>query len=173
MNLEKILTRALVGAAGGVAGLAAMRLAMKASSRAIERVAPPSTRAGGNSEQAVTEKIGGTIYRILAGHPPSEVTTERLGTAVHWSFGVAMAAGYGLVRGGPRRGIDAFGGLAFGKLLWLVGDELAVPLLGLAKAPWKYPLRAHVTPLFGHLAYGLATAAATQTLARLVPSCER
>lgn len=172
MNLEKILTRALFGAAGGVAGLVAMRLAMKASSQIIERVASPPARAGGNSEAAVTAKIGATIYRILAGHPPSEATTDKLSSAVHWSFGVAMAAGYGIVRQ-PQRGLDPTGGLAFGTFLWLVGDELAVPILGLAKAPWKYPLRAHVTPLFGHLAYGLATAAATQSLARLAPSCER
>jgi hypothetical protein len=56
------------------------------------------------------------------------------------------------------------GGLAVGVGLWLLGDELVMPLLGLTGGPTAYPAAVHVHGFGAHLAYGLATSAATQAL---------
>jgi hypothetical protein len=52
--------------------------------------------------------------------------------------------------------------------MWILGDELAVPALGLAEGPRKYPVRQHVHRLGSHLAYGLAAAFTTSALHRML-----
>ena len=78
-----------------------------------------------------------------------------------------MGGLYGLARSRTATP-DAAGGAAFGTALWLFGDEFAVPLLGLAQGPTAFPVRQHLHRLGAHLAYGLATAAATQALNTVV-----
>ena len=51
--------------------------------------------------------------------------------------------------------VTAGAGLPFGTAFWLVADETAVPLLGLAKGPTEYPVSTHVYALASHLVYGL------------------
>ncbi len=48
-------------------------------------------------------------------------------------------------------------GSPFGIALWGVGDELAIPALGLAKWPNAYPLSAHAQALAAHAVYGITT----------------
>jgi hypothetical protein len=59
---------------------------------------------------------------------------------------------------------DITGGIALGLGVWFFGDELATPLVGLAKGPTAYPPVLHTHALAAHVAYGLVTSAATQTL---------
>ncbi len=56
------------------------------------------------------------------------------------------------------------GGALFGAGLWLLGDELAVPLLGLSDRPTSYPVTSHLQSLAQHLGFGVATAATTGVL---------
>ena len=69
------------------------------------------------------------------------------------------------VRGGspgiPRPLRD---GALYGAALWLFGDELAVPLLGLSDKPTAYHPARHAHSLAQHLGYGFALAAATRFL---------
>lgn len=184
----------LLGLAGGVAGLAAMKYAMKLSSkvgleakREPARPRAPSRRyeaaLGGEkpdearprrtmslvgtrhepNEQAPAA-LGRMIYEKVRGRRPDDETRAKLGAGVHVGYGLLVAAGYGQVRAG-HRGFDLLGGLAFAIGLFLLGDELAVPLLGLSDAPTEMPLREHGRYLAAHVAYGVATAAATQGLA--------
>lgn len=172
---------ALLGAAGGVVGLAAMGGVMRAATRLLagnpqdnkERQQGPEEHPSislvgpqHEPDEASTAAVGRILYTRLAGHPPADATRARLSTGVHWSYGVLMAAGYGMLRAG-RPGFDVLGGLAFAVGLWAIGDELIVPLLGLSDAPQAYPARHHAQALAGHLAYGVATAATTQRLARV------
>lgn len=48
-------------------------------------------------------------------------------------------------------------GTLFGSALWLVSDEMAVPALGLSKAPQSYGISTHVSALASHVVYGAAT----------------
>ena len=66
--------------------------------------------------------------------------------------------------------LDLRGGLGLGLGAWLFGDELATPLLGVAKGPTPFPPTLHVHALGARVAYGLATAVVTQALYRLLHS---
>ena len=61
---------------------------------------------------------------------------------------------------------------ALGVGLWLFGDEVVMPLSGLAKGPTAYPMELHAHAFGAHVAYGLATAAATQALQQLTSLSE-
>ena len=46
-------------------------------------------------------------------------------------------------------------GMPFGTAVWLLADEVTVPLLGLSKSPTQYPLSKHAYALASHCVYGL------------------
>ena len=115
-----------------------------------------------------TEAAGRIAYRLITGvEPRSRETLQALSTAVHYGFGLVMGGLFGAIRG-PAAPPDPVAGLAFGAALWLGAHELVVPLVGLGDGPTAEPIAMHAHELGGHLAYGLATAAATQALRRLL-----
>ena len=90
-----------------------------------------------------------------------------LSELVHWGYGLLQGGLYGAARASAR-GLDLEGGVVYAGLLWLIGDELAVPLLGLQGGPTAATPMQHVNRLGAHVAYGLGTAAVTQTLKHLL-----
>ncbi len=164
----------LAGVAGGAAGTAAMGLYMKAM----------KSRNGGGAEQpkehnisvvgrqheegeSAPAAVGRIVYRKLRGREPDPDTRKKLSNAVHWGYGIDMGGTYGLVRGKARK-LDVVGGLVYGAALWALGDEIAVPLLGLAEGPKAYPKKLHAETLGAHLVYGVATALSTQLMERVI-----
>jgi hypothetical protein len=91
--------------------------------------------------------------RALLGPGLEQKSAERIGSAMHYGFGIATAAGYAVV---SERFpvIRTAGGAAFGGVLWLVGDELAVTATRLAD-PVAASYRSHLSALAAHLLYGL------------------
>lgn len=76
--------------------------------------------------------------------------------AVHYGFGAAMGALYGaLSEFAPET--RALEGAAFGSAVWIGGDEIAVPWLGLSKSADEYPLELHAQAFTAHLVYGVTT----------------
>ncbi len=170
------LTGALLGLAGGAAGVLAMQAMRSATQRALavdagagrpEAVSFAKTRHRRGEDATIT--VGRILFTKLWRREPGGREKEVLGHAVHWGYGLAMAAGYGMLRGPSRRPVaDLAGGALFGIGLWGVSDELMVPLFGLGDRPGAVPARVHGQALAGHLAYGAATAAAIQGLARAI-----
>jgi hypothetical protein len=120
-----------------------------------------------NGESA-TEALGRILYkRITGSDPQSQEMRTALSYLVHWAVSVGMGGVYGAVRGRADR-IDGAGGATFGTAVWLLGDELFSPLVGLAKGPTAYPAAVHAHAFGAHLAYGLTTSAVTQLLLRLL-----
>jgi uncharacterized membrane protein YagU involved in acid resistance len=78
---------------------------------------------------------------------------------VHYGYGALWGAGYALALRALGRS-PLMAGLAFGTVLWLLSDELAVPLLGFSRAPARYPVSTHAKGLAAHVVYGVATDAA-------------
>lgn len=110
-----------------------------------------------------TVAVGRILYERLRHAEPSRERGTQLGKLVHWGYGMAMGGVYGLLE--PRvKERDLTAGLGYGAALWLFGDELAVPLLGLAAGPTAHPPRVHVEAFGAHLVYGLTTSAATKAL---------
>lgn len=119
-------------------------------------------------DESATAALGRMLYSRLNGQEPqSEETKTALSYLVHWGYGMYQGGNYGAWRsdaGFP----DLRGGLIWGAGLWLVGDELMVPLLGLQQGPGAVPPVQHANRLGAHLAYGLATAATTQLLRKML-----
>lgn len=179
MTTNETLKGALFGAVGGAVGTYLMSYYWKAAEavhghdpRELTNEEPPhemdDISAVGDQtqgEEASTEAVGRIVYEKATGHAPSEERKEKLSLGVHWSYGVVVSALYGAVRG--RRAMpDAAGGAAFGTALWMLGDELMVPLLGLSRGPTAYPAEQHLHRWGAHLFYGIFAAATTQGLFR-------
>ena len=171
----------LLGVAGGAVGTLAMSLYFKAMSPFVDMNATTGgtddSRPRGLDSIAVlgrhyqehegsTAAVGRCAYQAIAGAAPkAEETRAMLSELVHWSFGIQMGALYGAIRG-PADIPDIAGGLGFGAGVWLLASELAVPLLGFAPGPTKFPLAHHANELGAHIVYGITTAATTQALQR-------
>ncbi len=92
----------------------------------------------------------------LIGRDPGRRQPNRAGLAVHYALGTLPGALYALVRRRyPLVRRDA--GLSYGLTLFVVNDEIAAPLLGLARGPQHYPWQAHARGLVAHLVLGVVT----------------
>jgi hypothetical protein len=118
-------------------------------------------------DESATAALGRMAYREVTGNPPDAETKTTLSHTIHWGYGVLQGGLYGVARA-QEDGIDLPAGLIFGTGLWLFGDELAVPLLGVQEGPTAYPAEVHLNRLVGHLVYGATTAATTHLLHRLI-----
>ena len=181
MTTTHALARFALGVLGGTAGLVAMRLYWMAAT-ALEGEDPRMlTRDGSahpldevsmtgglqaNEDESSTAAVGRMAYEQVTGEAPSKEEKAALSYGVHWTYGLLTTGLYGALRG-RAGGADLAGGAGFGAALWALGDELAVPTLGLSQGPTAYPLRQHAHRLGAHLAFGLTTAAATQALFHL------
>lgn len=117
-------------------------------------------------DESSTAALGRMMYSAVEHHDPDKATKSELSNLVHWSYGVLQGGVYGVMQ--PVLGDNVLvSGALFGTGLWLLGDELAVPLLGLQDGPSAAPPSTHVNRLALHLAYGITTAATTQLLKRM------
>ena len=113
--------------------------------------------------ESATAALGRILYDWAADEKPDKEIKSVLSQLVHWGYGMAQGGVYGLLR--PRVDWpDLRAGLLFGAGLWLFGDEIVVPMLGLQKGPTASSLRQHLNRLGMHLSFGAGTALATQTL---------
>lgn len=178
----KPLLGLLAGTLGGAVGLLAMRCYWEGVSqfnRQGNEDRPPSRRTPSHSGwghelddisfvgrqhrkgETSTAATGRIAFHAMTGRDPSEPTHNRLDHAAHWAFGLTMGGLYGILR--RRAGFpDLHGGLMFSTGVWLIGDEISVPLLGLQGGPTAASPAQHLNRLAVHLAYGAGLAVATQ-----------
>jgi hypothetical protein len=167
--------RLALGLIGGAIGLGTMEILRRISAPLVKKRAKQPTDVfltertmsplGPKHEpgEGETEALGRILYERVTGRAPSPRAKTALSWAVHLAYGLGVAAVYGIVRGGGTRHALRDGAL-FGAGLWLFGDELAVPLLGLSDKPTTYPVSRHAQALAQHLGFGIATVATTRKL---------
>ncbi len=176
---HSLLMDIVIGTAGGLVGTLAMQAYWKAVTQISGKDPRTETRKTNGQTTSIallgthhkegessTEALARLGYEAAEHHEPEDSKKQRLSNLVHWTYGAAQGAIYDAVARrvpGPRWAK----GLTYGGAMWLLGDELAVPVLGLAEGPRKYPLRQHVHRLGAHLTYGLAAALTTSMLHRL------
>jgi len=86
--------------------------------------------------------------------------------AAHTTYGTVCGLLYSLIRG-PKRDRSAVGeGIAFGAAVYTAGYLGWLPALGLQRPIWKQRFPEVLGEIFRHLAYGVATIAAGQLLAK-------
>jgi putative membrane protein len=109
-----------------------------------------------NPDENATVKTAQRISRKLFEHDLSEPEKKLAGPAVHYAYGSVVGALYGGLS--ELLPVTSAGlGLPFGFALWLLGDEIAVPALGLAKQPQEYAPEVHADALAAHFMYGATT----------------
>ncbi|MFW6097761.1 MAG: hypothetical protein ACOC9Z_06780 [Chloroflexota bacterium] len=118
--------------------------------------------------ESTTAAMGRILYDQFKGEEPGEETKSALSYLVHWLIGMSGSAVYGAMRT-KAPVVDVEGSLGLATGLWLFGDELTGPLLGLSPGPTAYPPQMHLHTWGAHVAYGVASALATQLLYRLAP----
>ena len=159
----------VVGAVAGLVGTWAMSEAQRLWTYAVDGDAPES--AGGrhdardwqersehqNSNELAAQAIARYVLR-------RSLTRQELRVAaplLHYLFGAAMGAVYGVYA--QRRQVPT-SGAGFGATVWLVADEMAMPLLGLSNSTARRPLEMHLQSLAAHLVFGAATETARRSL---------
>jgi putative membrane protein len=162
---------AAVGAVGGLAGAWVMvrvnhligPTETNNGRHETRHAASPNDTDGTFSEEPATMQAASSVSEALTGRPLSTTGKRVGGPAVHYAFGAVMGAFYGAVAE-LQPGAAAAGGLPFGAAVWLLADEVGVPLAGFSGPPTEYPLVRHASALGSHLAFGLTV----ETIRRLL-----
>lgn len=118
-------------------------------------------------DESSTAALGRIMYTRMAGEEPNQETKSTLSYGVHWGYGILQGGVYGLMRARTQFS-SIWSGPGFGLGLWLFGDELAVPLLGLQDGPTAYASQTHLNRAAMHLVYGTVTGLTTQLLQRFL-----
>jgi uncharacterized membrane protein YagU involved in acid resistance len=107
----------------------------------------------GQGEDA-TVKLAMKISSAALNHELSPKEKKTAGPFVHYAYGTGLGTLYGSLAQKHEATTSGFGG-AYGAAAWALGDEIAVPALGLGKKPNEVPLSHHLQMLAAHLVYGI------------------
>jgi hypothetical protein len=105
--------------------------------------------------------------RVMADITGREIPPDRIPVytnVMHWGYGIAMGAAYGLAQRWLR-GRASIQGPAFGLAVWAWSYATLVPL-GLYKWPWHYRAGAIAKDVSYHLLYGTGTAVGYELFTR-------
>lgn len=152
-----LLDRAARGLVAGVVGTAVMTAWQELSARL------PSSDSDGDARQPETPSdpweqasAPAKVGRLILGAVGYDVPTDKIGlltNVMHWSYGTACGAVYGVVMSNTARDRPLARGLAFGTWVWVMSYVQMVPL-GFYEPPWKYSPGELSMDLSYHLAYG-------------------
>jgi hypothetical protein len=99
--------------------------------------------------------------RLIEGFTQRELSDRwawPVSTVMHWGYGSASGALYGVLAGSARAPRAVYG-LPFGVSVW-ASSYITLPAAGLYQPIWKYDAKTLVSDLSAHLAYGAGTGAA-------------
>jgi hypothetical protein len=111
---------------------------------------------------------GQVARRVIEGFTQKELPDRYAfltSTVMHWAYGSANAAAYGVAAGSLRTQNPLYG-LSLGAAVWLTG-YVVLPLGGLYQPIWKYDVKTLAEDLSAHLVYGSATGTAFWLYAKL------
>jgi putative membrane protein len=160
----------VAGIAGGLAATIVMsefQAGWKKASEALEENGNgksgkrKSSRKSQKSEEEgedATMKAAGKIAE-LADQKLTRSQKKKGGMLVHYAFGTALGAVYGVAREMSPDALQSLhpvlAGVGYGSAVFVGADEFAVPALGLSESPEDTPLSSHAYGLVSHVVYGL------------------
>ena len=178
-----IIRGLLVGATAGIAATLVMDQFQKLSTAGQKQIEKQKKLADGESEwliahegalQQQKEASAENSTEIVARHIAEAAGTEippdkkkQAGNAVHYTFGTLMGVAYGLTTEFLPE-VSAGAGTAFGTMLFLGADEVAVPALRLAPPPTDTAPTDHLQHWAAHVVYGGTLELVRGLLRRLV-----
>ena len=134
--------------AGAVGGLAASFL-MGSVHALAQKASPPKKK----QEVDPTEKVAAAISKNVLNHTPTRREKKAAGPVVHYLFGAAVGAAYGVAAETIPAVRTGFGSL-FGAAVWLGAHVVAVPALGLSEPITKSPMTQEAGEFGAHIVYG-------------------
>jgi uncharacterized membrane protein YagU involved in acid resistance len=178
-----VLRGIVTGAAAGIAATLIMDQFLKLTSAGQKAVEKKMKLAQGESpwkiaheqvqqEQQAAEQEGSTeiVARKIAeatGKTLDKEKKQKAGQAVHYTFGTLMGVVYG-VSAELLPEATTGGGTAFGTLLFLGADEVAVPAFQLSPAPTGTGAIDHLQHWAAHVVYGGSLELVRSLLRRLL-----
>jgi hypothetical protein len=153
-----------------LAGTAAGALATYVMGGVGEAIYARTSDAVKAQEKAVQPKpalsvLAERILHSLGRDASDEKAVERLGDAIHWVFGTANGALYGLLDATIPVFHRSLGGPL--TLALIAFDEFGLTAIGLAQPPGRYPAATHVRSVVNHLVYGAVLTVAYRGLLHL------
>jgi uncharacterized membrane protein YagU involved in acid resistance len=126
-----------------------------------------SQEAESQNGNTATVRAAAVVSRKLFDHPLTAQEKKVAGPAVHFGFGGLVGALYGgLSEVFPLVSIGL--GIPYAAIVWLTGDEIAVPALGLDKPPTQVSAESHASQLAMHFVYGLTLDLSRRILRRII-----
>ena len=139
----------IAGAIGGLAASWIMPRFQFLLSHALGH-ADPHEGQGDDATVKTAQRISSAVW----GHELSEREKKAAGPFVHYAYGTGIGALYGGLAQELEITTSGFGS-AYGTAAWALGDEIAVPALGLGKKPTETPVSQHFQLLAAHIVYGI------------------
>ena len=159
--IKGVIVGSISGLAGTVLMTQFMSLWKKAAAETESRKKDTS-----QSKKKEEEREDSTIKTAdklakAAGYELGKTEKKKAGNWVHYGFGIAMGAAYGLLKETAPRSVrrmnPGLSGASYGSLVFLGAHEIAVPALKLGSNPLKEPVADQVSEYLAHIVYGLGT----------------
>lgn len=117
----------------------------------------PANRGSSQSEDTnATAKMADLVSEKVLHRKLSLEEEKKAAPVVHYGYG-ALAGGLYGAAAEIVPAVKKGGGTFYATALFVGGDEIAVPALGLSRPALTYPLSVHANALASHLVYGLST----------------
>ena len=140
----------LLGASCGLIASAIMELYQTVAAR------PFGQEGGGDSS---TSKAADDLDRTVTGHGVAKSGRAAAGRMVHYGTGLVLGMIY-VVVAAWKPDITILFGVAYGVVVAILLDYVAVPAMGWGPPAWKTPLSTHLYGLSAHIVFGAALEAA-------------
>ncbi|WP_426751095.1 DUF1440 domain-containing protein [Myxococcus sp. Y35] len=160
---DSLLRDTAMGAAAGLLGTLAMTSVTSKLPSLISRLLEEES--SGGAQESSTEKVARKALSPLGVRVEGQ-RKKRLGNLVHLTYGTMWGAIYGALWSRTPL-LGKLWGLGFGTVLFLAGDEVAVPALKLSPPPNKTPASSHLGALAAHWVYGATTETAFRGLSHI------
>jgi putative membrane protein len=153
--VPRVLEKIAIGAIAGLAGAAAM----DAYDTLIRLAAE-----GQDQDVDATLKMARAISMTTFHHELTGADERWTAPALHYLLGAALGVSYTIMA--ERIAAMATGaGTAYGAVIWLLGDEIAVHAMGFAHGRAETSVSARANALASHILYGLTTELTRRLLA--------
>lgn len=164
-----VLGGVAAGVIGGLVGAFVMtRFHVALYGRGVTGVTEPqSHRPVDGGRHDPTTKAAEAIVTTVADRRLTHRQKKVAGPVVHYLFGASVGAAYGaLSHAWPD--VQRGQGVPYGLAVWVLADEVALPILGLAHGPSAYPFSTHAEMLAAHVVFGYTTHHATRQVGQWI-----
>ena len=98
------------------------------------------------------EVLAGKIAEAIGSVELDKEAKQKYGMAIHWGYGIVWGGVFGALRDRVPL-VGSAGGMTFGLGLWLIGDELMMPVMKLSPPSTEFPWQNHARAAVNHFVY--------------------